>query len=108
MIHELKILPEYFNAVVSGEKTFEIRKNDRPFKKGDLLALNEFNGQYTGNSCLVYVDYILDNPDYVKQDMIVMGIKPCSVYRHTEPFNPAKIAKDYSVPVATTGDEERR
>lgn len=108
MIHELKILPEYFNAVVSGEKTFEIRKNDRPFHKGDLLALNEFNGKYTGNSCLVYVDYILDNPDYVKQDMIVMGIKPCSVYRHTEPFNPAKTAKDYSVPVATTGDEERR
>jgi hypothetical protein len=108
MIHELKILPEYFNAVVSGEKTFEIRKNDRPFHKGDLLALNEFNGQYTGNSCLVYVDYILDNPDYVKQGMIVMGIKPCSVYRHTEPFNLAKNAKDYSVPVATTGDEERR
>ena len=108
MIHELKILPEYFNAVVLGEKTFEIRKNDRPFHKGDLLALNEFNGQYTGNSCLVYVDYILDNPTYVKEDMIVMGIKPCSVYRHTEPFNLAKIAKDYSVPLATTGDEERR
>ena len=109
MIHELKILPEYFNAVISGEKTFEIRKNDRPFHKGDLLALNEFDGQYwTGNSCLVYVDYILNNPDYVKKDMVIMGIKPCSVFRHTEPFNPAKIAKDYSVPLATKCDNERR
>ena len=109
MIHELKILPEYFNAVISGEKTFEIRKNDRPFHKGDLLALNEFDGQcWTGNSCLVYVDYILNNPDYVKKDMIIMGIKPCSVFRHTEPFDFAKIAKDYSVPLATKCDDKRR
>ena len=87
---------------------FEIRKNDRPFHKGDLLALNEFDGQYwTGNICLVYIDYILNNPDYVKKDMVVMAIKPCSVYRHTEPFNPAKIAKDYSVPFATVGLEQK-
>ena len=109
MIHELKIYPEYFKAVISGEKTFEIRKNDRPFHKGDLLALNEFDGQYwTGNSCLVYVDYILNNPDYVKKDMIIMGIKPCSVFRHREPFNPAKLAKDCSVPLATIGVEEEK
>ena len=109
MIHELKILPHFFTDVISGEKTFEIRKNDRPFHKGDLLALNEFDGQYwTGNSCLVYVDYILNNPDYVKKDMVVMSIKPCSVFRHTEPFRLEKIAKDYSVPFATMGVEEKR
>lgn len=104
MIHELKILPHFFTDVIKGEKTFEIRKNDRPFHKGDLLALNEYDGQYyTGNSCLVYIDYILNDPEYVKKDMVVMGIKPCSVYRHTEPFNPNKITKDYSVPFATVG-----
>lgn len=108
MIHELKILPEFFNAVISGEKTFEIRKNDRPFHKGDLLALNEFNGQYwTGNSCLVYVDYILNNPEYVKKDMVVMAIKPCSVFRHTEPISAVKLTKDYSVPLATQSENER-
>lgn len=101
MIHELKILPEYFNDVISGKKSFEIRKNDRPFKVGDLLALNEFNGNYTGNSCLVYVDYILDNPTYVKEDMVIMAIKPCSVYCHTAPYNPAKLGNDYTVPLAT-------
>ena len=109
MIHELKILPEYFNAIISGEKTFEVRKNDRPFHKGDLLALNEFTGQYwTGNSCIVYIDYILNDPDCVKKDMIIMGIKPCSVFRHTEPFNLANITKDYSVPLATKYDDEKR
>lgn len=102
MIHELKLYTEYFKDVVSGEKTFEIRKNDRPFKKGDLLALNEYDGQYyTGKSCLVYIDYIMNNPDYVKKDFVVMSIKPCCVYRQTEPFNPNKLVRDYSVPLAT-------
>lgn len=102
MIHELKIYPDFFKAVISGEKTFEIRKNDRPFHKGDLLALNEFNGtNWTGNSCLVYIDFIMNNPEYVKENMVVMAIKPCTVYKHTEPFNPDKLSRDYSVPLAT-------
>ncbi|HGS9341836.1 TPA: DUF3850 domain-containing protein, partial [Clostridioides difficile] len=29
MIHELKILPQYFKEVVNGNKNFEVRKNDR-------------------------------------------------------------------------------
>ncbi len=108
MIHELKILPHFFKDVIKGEKTFEIRKNDRPFQKGDLLALNEYDGQYyTGYSCLVYVDYILNDADYVKKDMIVIGIKPCSVYKHIDPFRPSDLSKDYSVPFATTGIKEK-
>ena len=104
MIHELKILPYFFMDVIKGEKTFEVRKNDRPFQKGDLLALNEFDGQhYTGNSCLVYVDYIMNDPDFCKKDMVIMAIKPCSVYCHTRPFSELKIDNDYSVPLATVG-----
>ena len=41
MIHELKTLPEYFEAVRKGDKTFELREDDRNFKVGDYLALNE-------------------------------------------------------------------
>ena len=109
MIHELKILPEYFKAVISGEKTFEIRKNDRPFHKGDLLALNEFDGQmWTGNSCLVYIDYILDNSDYVKKDMVVMSIKPCSVLRHVGPIEQSNMMYDYSAPLATGANADER
>ena len=38
MIHELKILNRYANAILSGEKTFEIRENrDRGFQKGDFV-----------------------------------------------------------------------
>lgn len=42
MIHALKTLPEYFEAVWENKKTFELRKNDRDFKVGDYLAFNEW------------------------------------------------------------------
>lgn len=109
MIHELKTLPEYFDAVLSGEKTFEVRKNDRPFHKGDLLAMNEYDTKgayYTGRSCLVYIDYILDNADYCKDGYVVMGIKPCIVCKVGRPVNPYKLAEDYSVQLATEGYDD--
>src|SRR3954470_11426726 len=54
--HELKCWPEFYKALVSGEKTFELRKNDRGFRVGDVLWLREWRrlafsaplGQYTG------------------------------------------------------------
>ena len=104
MIHELKTLPKYFNAVLSGEKSFEVRKFDRPFHKGDLLALNEYNAKtkcYTGNSCLVYIDYILTDSEYVKRGYVILGIKPCGVRLYSKPYNPVCMLEDYSVPLAT-------
>lgn len=86
MIHELKILPEYFYLVRCRIKTFEIRKNDRDFKEGDMLALNEWNTDngYTGNSILVGVDYILSDPQYVKEGYVIMGISPHEVIRRPD------------------------
>ncbi|EMF0269884.1 DUF3850 domain-containing protein [Enterococcus hirae] len=74
MTHELKILPEYFEAVTSGRKQFEIRKNDRDYKVGDLLYLREWNGEdFTGDSYKAVVTYITD---YAQKDgYVVMGIK---------------------------------
>lgn len=36
-VHEVKIRESYADAVLSGEKTFEIRNNDRGYQKGDRL-----------------------------------------------------------------------
>jgi ASC-1-like (ASCH) protein len=38
-LHELKTTDVYWDAVNCGEKTFEVRRNDRGFQKGDLLHL---------------------------------------------------------------------
>lgn len=59
-IHELKILPEYYDAVRCGDKRFEIRKNDRNFHRGDILRLKEWDGEnYTGEELDALVRYIL-------------------------------------------------
>lgn len=107
MIHELKILPEYFADVISGKKTFEVRKFDRPFHIGDLLALNEFDPEtksYTGNSCLVYIDHILSDSEYCKNGYAILGIKPCCVDKICTPYNLTTGKMDYSVPYATKGE----
>lgn len=44
MTHHLKTMPEYFQAVIEGRKPFEVRKNDRGFKVGDRVILEEFEG----------------------------------------------------------------
>ena len=78
MIHQLKILPEHFDDVISGRKTFEVRRNDRDFHVGDLLALNEHDGVFgfTGRSCLVRTDYILSDVKYCKPGYVILSIRP--------------------------------
>jgi hypothetical protein len=59
--HELKIWPEFFDPVARGEKTFDVRYNDRGFEKGDVLWLREWNpaeGVYTGRSVERLVAYV--------------------------------------------------
>lgn len=72
--HSLKILPQYFAAVVEGCKTFEIRKNDRGFREGDLLVLREWTGkEFTGQAVSKQITYITDFEQ--KPGFVVMGIK---------------------------------
>jgi len=39
VIHRLKCLPQYYDAVERGEKNFEVRRDDRGFQKGDQVVL---------------------------------------------------------------------
>ena len=38
MRHDLKIGVDFANGVLCGEKTFELRKNDRGYQKGDAVV----------------------------------------------------------------------
>lgn len=63
--HDLKIWPQYFKAVRSGLKTFELRKNDRDYKVGDSIYFREWNpdtSEYTGDWTRAKITYILDGP----------------------------------------------
>lgn len=77
-IHELRTLTPYFNEVVSGKKTFEIRKNDRGFHVGDFLLLKEWNPdtKYTGKSISVRVSYIFEGDWYgLDGEYCILAIK---------------------------------
>lgn len=77
--HRLKTWPEYFEAVKSGEKTFEIRFNDRDFQVGDMLCLEEWDnklGVYTGEVCEREVSYVLHGDRFgLAQGHVIMGLK---------------------------------
>lgn len=85
MLHELKILPEYFKEVISGRKTFELRKNDRNFQVGDKVLLKEWNlKEYTGRECEVMITYILHDYDFfgLEKDYCIFSfIRPVSCRR---------------------------
>lgn len=61
-----KILPEYYDAVVSGSKTFELRKDEDDIQVGDIIVLQEWDGsKYTGRIVNMLVKYVLRNiPEY--------------------------------------------
>lgn len=78
MTHELKILPEYFQAVWDGVKTFELRKDDRDYQRGDILVLREWDGEkYTGSGLRVKVTYVLRGAEKygLKDGYVVIGIR---------------------------------
>ncbi len=62
MHHKLKTLPAHFDAVLRGDKKFEIRNNaDRGFQKGDtvlLKKLDETTKLPTGMVQLVEITYV--------------------------------------------------
>ena len=77
MLHKLKIFPKCFVEIQGGRKTFEVRKDDRPYAEGDLLMLQEWlydRKEYTGRYIVVKMPYILRDPAYVKVGYCIMSI----------------------------------
>jgi hypothetical protein len=65
--HRLKTWPPYFIKVESGEKTFEVRLNDRGYKVGDTLILEEWDRiqeHYTGRTLTRTVTYVMEGPGF--------------------------------------------
>lgn len=79
-VHQIRLGASFFEDVRSGEKTFELRKNDRGYKKGDILEMMEFaDGRYTGRSVKVLVTYILEDFTGLEDGYCIMGIKIMSI-----------------------------
>lgn len=81
-VHKIKLLEDYCDAVLSGEKTFEIRKNDRGYQKGDHISFIPVNRHYIQyyhrvsekEYAITYVHSGLG----LKNGYVVLGIKDIS------------------------------
>ena len=82
MIHELKIAPKYFEGVISGRKTFDVRKDDGNYQENDVLILKEYdNNSFTGNEYAVIVTYV-QHDEYCKDGYCILSFKRDN-YRNT-------------------------
>ena len=58
---EKKVWPEYFQEIINGKKTFELRLNDFDVSEGDSLILKEWDPKtknYTGRELEKEVGYV--------------------------------------------------
>lgn len=78
-VHELKVWPEYFQAIIDNKKKFELRKNDRGFQVGDTLVLKEFEpggSKFSGREAEVKVTYAIYGPAWgLPADICVLSIE---------------------------------
>ncbi len=78
--HRLKTWLDQFQAIVDGKKRHEFRQNDRDFKVGDELCLQEYdqvNRAYTGREIWVHVSYIGHPGEFgIPGGYCVMSIQP--------------------------------
>ena len=65
--HCLKTWPDVFREIKEGTKVHEFRKNDRDFRRGDLVLLREFvpaGERYTGEMILARIMSISYGPEW--------------------------------------------
>ena len=89
IIHRLKTLPEYWNAVNDGLADFTVRKNDRGYAVGDVVKLLKYDSKYgylNFKNTAVYEDeaalivkrikYILPGGQWgIKAGYVVLGLE---------------------------------
>ena len=74
--HELKIVASYYEDVISGKKSFELRKNDRGYKQGDSLKMLEFkDGKHTGRTIDADIIYMLEDYTGLTEGYCILGIR---------------------------------
>ncbi len=74
--HKIRLAVEWFDAVCSGKKNFELRRNDRGYKIGDILEMEEFGGGIrTGRGLKAVITYILEDYTGLEEGYCILAIE---------------------------------
>lgn len=79
MEHEIGLLTQFVDPILRGEKTFEVRKNDRGYQKGDILIMTEryfkeSNKSTSPRKIKAEVSYVLASGWGIKAGYVVLGL----------------------------------
>ncbi|MBN2910977.1 DUF3850 domain-containing protein [Polycladomyces sp. WAk] len=77
MIHKLKIWSECFEAVLRDQKRVEIRKEDRGFKVGHYLLLQEWDPEresYTGREVVRRITHIVKGDEGLQPGYVALSL----------------------------------
>ena len=86
MTHRIKLYREFCDAVASGDKNFEIRKNDRGYRRGDKVRFVSVEKVFNrGREETVDIHHPVDNKEYeityvlsgwyIKDGYVAFGIR---------------------------------
>jgi ParB family chromosome partitioning protein len=91
-VHQIRLGESFFEDACSNAKSFELRKNDRGYKKGDILELMEFaDGRNTGRMVRKLVTYILEDYTGLEDGFCIMAT--ALVDKDDEPLQNANIGQ---------------
>ena len=72
--HQIKLGAEFFDDAAAGRKSFELRKNDRNYKEGDMLEMEEIkDGKKTGRKCSKRIVYMMENFEGLEDGYCILG-----------------------------------
>jgi hypothetical protein len=78
MTHALKTWPVFYDMIISDKKKWELRKNDREFKEGDRLLLQEYDNdvkKYTGRESTYEAGFIMHGPQFgIKKGYCIISL----------------------------------
>jgi ParB family chromosome partitioning protein len=67
--------------VISGGMSFQIRKNDRDFREGEMIFLKEFkNGAFTGRTKPCRVNLTLTSFEGLQEGYVLINIELVSLH----------------------------
>lgn len=79
IVHDVKCAAPFFDGVWSGDKTFEVRKDDRDYQTGDSInqhewdAVDGYSGRVTGHD----IGFVLRGYPHVQEGYAVFSLIGC-------------------------------
>ena len=107
MTHNIKVRVEFSDAILKGEKNFEIRENDRGYQKGDIINFTviDKNGVTVTDHDLNYeyfvITYVLSGWG-IKENYVALGIKKLENDDDTKPDKITDYTEDVPTPAPET------